>query len=115
MTDDYVLVITTVDSEEAAERLARSAVEAELAASGQVSGGVSTTYRHKGEVLQGQEWQVAFRTARDRYPELEAHLVKEHPYDSPEVIAVPIVAGLPGYLEWISRATRPAGSVPAAL
>ena len=103
---DYLIVVTTVDSREAASKLSRSAVEAGLAASGQVSGPVETTYRHLGEVAEGTEWQVTFRTAADRVEGLQEHLAAEHPYDSPEVIALPISSGLPAYLEWVSRATR---------
>ncbi|MBF9071878.1 divalent-cation tolerance protein CutA [Streptacidiphilus fuscans] len=103
---DYVLVLTTVPSADAAAKLSRSAVEAGFAASGQVSGPIETTYRHLGEVCEGTEWQIAFRAPQDRYPELEAHLIEQHPYDSPEVIALPIVAAPSAYLEWITRATR---------
>ncbi|MEV1005753.1 divalent-cation tolerance protein CutA [Streptomyces sp. NPDC049881] len=105
--DGSLVVITTVDSEEAAARLSRGAVEAGLAASGQVTGPVATTYRHLGEVLDGTEWQVVFRTAADRVEALQAHLLAAHPYDSPEVIALPIVSAPPAYLAWITRATRP--------
>jgi periplasmic divalent cation tolerance protein len=105
---DYLIVITTVDSEAAGAKLSRSAVEAGLAASGQVSGPIATTYRHLGEVCEGTEWQVTFRTTKDRVVELEDHVTAEHPYESPEVIALPILSGPLPYLEWITRATRPA-------
>ncbi|NEA73208.1 divalent-cation tolerance protein CutA [Streptomyces sp. SID13588] len=104
--DEHLIVITTVDTQEAAAKLSRSAVEATLAASGQVTGPIATTYRHLGEVCEGTEWQVTFRTTRDRYGALEEHLSAEHPYDSPEVIGVPIVAARAEYLDWITRATR---------
>ncbi|MGW3183761.1 divalent-cation tolerance protein CutA [Kitasatospora sp. NPDC001119] len=106
---DFLIMITTVDSDAAGAKLSRSAVEAGLAASGQVTGPVATTYRHLGEVCEGIEWQVTFRTTDDRVAELEAHVVAEHPYDNPEVIAVPILSGPQPYLDWITRATRPAG------
>ncbi|MFF4922382.1 divalent-cation tolerance protein CutA [Kitasatospora sp. NPDC001261] len=106
---DFLIMITTVDSDAAGAKLSRSAVEAGLAASGQVTGPVATTYRHLGEVCEGIEWQVTFRTTDDRVAELEAHVVSEHPYDNPEVIAVPILSGPQPCLEWITRATRPAG------
>ncbi|MFD9574996.1 divalent-cation tolerance protein CutA [Streptomyces sp. NPDC059982] len=103
---DFVIVLTTVDAQAGARALSRSAVEKNLAASGQVSGPVETTYRHMGEVTQGTEWQVTFRTTGDRLEALQEHLVANHPYDSPEVIAFAIDAGHPEYLEWITRATR---------
>ncbi|WP_308271912.1 divalent-cation tolerance protein CutA [Kitasatospora sp. SUK 42] len=103
-------MITTVDSEAVGAKLSRSAVEAGLAASGQVTGPVSTTYRHLGEMCEGTEWQVTFRTTEDRVAELERHVVAEHPYDNPEVISLPILSGPSLYLDWITRATRPVGS-----
>ncbi|MCX5377654.1 divalent-cation tolerance protein CutA [Streptomyces sp. NBC_00091] len=103
---DFLLVLTTTDTQEAARALSRSAVEKSLAASGQVTGPIETTYRHLGDVSQGTEWQVTFRTTDDRREALEEHLVAHHPYDSPEVIAFAIDAGRAEYLEWINRATR---------
>ncbi|MFG2415777.1 divalent-cation tolerance protein CutA [Streptomyces goshikiensis] len=103
---DHVIVLTTVDSQDAARRLSRSAVEANLAASGQVTGPIETTYRHLGEVREGTEWQVTFRTAQDRRVSLEEHLVAEHPYDSPEVLTFGIDAGRAEHLAWITRSTR---------
>lgn len=103
---DFLIVITTVDTHDAARKLSRSAVEVALAASGQVSGPIETTYRHLGEVAEGTEYQVTFRTTGDRREALEQHLVDAHPYDSPEVIAFGIDAGRARYLEWIHRATR---------
>ncbi|MET8347619.1 divalent-cation tolerance protein CutA [Streptomyces microflavus] len=103
---DFLIVITTVDAHDAARKLSRSAVEAGLAASGQVTGPIETTYRHLGEVSEGSEYQVTFRTTGDRREALEKHLVDNHPYDSPEVIAFTIDAGRAEYLDWITRATR---------
>ncbi|MFE3787311.1 divalent-cation tolerance protein CutA [Streptomyces goshikiensis] len=79
---DFLIVITTVDNQNAARKLSRSAVEANLAASGQVTGPIETTYRHLGEVSEGTEFQVTFRTACDRREALEKHLLDNHPYDS---------------------------------
>ncbi|WP_137994125.1 divalent-cation tolerance protein CutA [Streptomyces vilmorinianum] len=103
---DFLIVMTTVDSQDAARKLSRSAVEANLAASGQVTGPIETTYRHLGEVCEGTEWQVTFRTTADRRAALEECLVAKHPYDSPEVIALGVDSGRAEYLEWVTRATR---------
>ncbi|QDY77990.1 divalent-cation tolerance protein CutA [Streptomyces qinzhouensis] len=103
---DFWIVITTVDTQVAARKLSRSAVHAGLAASGQVTGLIETAYRHLGEVSEGIEYQVTFRTADDRREALEKHVVDHHPYDSPEVIAFTIDAGRAEYLDWITRSTR---------
>jgi periplasmic divalent cation tolerance protein len=98
-------VSTTTDSRDAALDLARSAVEARLAAGAQVSGPVTSVFWHAGEFGTGEEWQVVLKTVRERYADLEAHLLARHPWDNPEVSAVPLAAGSAGYLEWVHRTT----------
>jgi periplasmic divalent cation tolerance protein len=96
---------TTVDAEDAARALARSAVEARVAACAQVVGPISSTYWWDDEVDTSQEWYVVFKTTSEAYPALEAHIKANHSYDVPEIIATPIVAGNAGYLEWITIET----------
>ncbi|KAB8171232.1 divalent cation tolerance protein CutA [Streptomyces sp. 3MP-14] len=96
-------VSTAVESREAAETLARSAVAARLAAGTQIVGPVTSVFWHLGEMGTGEEWQLLLRTTADRYPALETHLVAHHPWDNPEVVAVPITAGTADYLDWIRR------------
>ncbi|MCB5178123.1 divalent-cation tolerance protein CutA [Streptomyces sp. SMC 277] len=95
-------VLTTVDSADAADALARGAVAQRLAACAQISSPVTSVYRWKGAVETAQEWQVLFKTTEEGYPRLEAWLTAEHPYDTPEIIAAPVVHGSTGYLEWVS-------------
>lgn len=101
----YLQVSTTADSREAAARLAQSAVKAGLAASAQVAGPVASYFWHLGEFGEGEEYQVTLRTTAASYPALEAHLVREHPWDNPEVAAIEITAGSAEYLEWLDRTT----------
>ncbi|MQY07500.1 divalent-cation tolerance protein CutA [Actinomadura macrotermitis] len=102
---DYLQVSTTVDSRDAGMALIRSAVEARLAASGQVFGPAGSVFRHLDELGTGEEWQVFLRTTSDRYSELEKHLVDEHPWDNPEVTYTVIDGGSARYLEWLRRET----------
>ncbi|MCJ1677441.1 divalent cation tolerance protein CutA [Streptomyces sp. APSN-46.1] len=95
-------VLTTVDSAEVARELARDAVEARLAACAQISGPVTSVYRWKDELRSGQEWQVLLKTTEAAYPALEAALIAAHPYDTPEVIATPVVRGSADYLAWVA-------------
>ncbi|MEU3773230.1 divalent-cation tolerance protein CutA [Streptomyces sp. NPDC032472] len=95
-------VLTTVGSAEAAAGLARSAVESRLAACAQVAGPVTSVYRWKGAVETAQEWQVLLKTTAAAYPALEARLTAEHPYDTPEIIATPVVRGSADYLAWVA-------------
>lgn len=93
-------------TEEAATALAKSAVEARLAAGGQVVGPVTSVFWHLGEFGTSQEWQVVLKTTDERYKELEQHIVERHEWTNPEITAVPLVAGLAPYLDWVERSTR---------
>lgn len=101
----YLLVSTTADSRETAVHLAKSAVAVRLAAGAQVIGPVTSVFWHLGELGEGEEWQVFLKTTADRYADLQAHLIREHPWDKPEVTAVELAAGSKGYLEWLDRTT----------
>lgn len=92
-------------SKEVATELARGAVEARLAAGSQVVGPVTSVFWHLGEFGTGEEWQVVLKTTEERYPELEKHLVGRHEWTNPEITAIPIVAGLAPYLDWVDRTT----------
>jgi periplasmic divalent cation tolerance protein len=96
-------VQVAASSREAATELARGAVEARLAAGGQVVGPVTSVFWHLGEFGTGQEWQVVLKTTAARYPELEAHLLDRHEWDNPEITALPLAAGLASYLDWVEQ------------
>ncbi|MEU9124133.1 divalent-cation tolerance protein CutA [Streptomyces sp. NPDC048506] len=102
---EFLTVMTTTDSEEKAERLARGAIEGRLAACAQISSPVTSVYRWDGAVETSREWQVLFKTAQSRYAELERYLLQAHDYDTPEIIATPITRGGNGYLSWIAEET----------
>ena len=98
-------VVTTTDSREEADRLARSTVEHRLAACAQVVGPLTSTYRWRGAVETASEWQCVLKTTSARFDELRAHLEREHSYETPEIVATEIVAGGAAYLDWIRRET----------
>ncbi len=102
---EYCAVLTTIDSREAAQRLARSAVAARLAACAQLVGPIESVYWWEGSLQTAAEWQVWFKTTGERYAELETHLAAEHSYDVPEILRLPIEAGGAGYLSWIRGET----------
>ncbi|MGH3648141.1 MAG: divalent-cation tolerance protein CutA [Micromonosporaceae bacterium] len=102
----FIQVSTATESRAAAEKLARSVVEARLAAGAQIIGPVVSAYWHLGEFGTGEEWQLLLKTRDDRYAALEAHLVEHHPWKNPEISAVPIVSGSESYLGWIRRNTE---------
>lgn len=96
----------TTEGREAAERLAESVIEAGLAACAQVGGPILSFYRWQGRVCRDEEWTLVCKTSADRLAELTAHVVREHSYDVPEVVAVPISGGNPDYLDWVTAETR---------
>lgn len=103
---DYLTVSTATETRDQAIALARSAVEARLAAGAQIVGPVTSVFWHLGEFGTGEEYQLLLKTTAARYPELEAHLLAAHPWDNPEVIAVPIEAGSRACLDWIDNSTN---------
>ncbi|MFF3582047.1 divalent-cation tolerance protein CutA [Streptomyces mirabilis] len=104
-TTAWLTVLTTTDAPEKAEALARGAVEARAAACAQISGPVTSVYRWKGAVETASEWQVLFKTTGARYDALEAYLLAAHDYDTPEIIATPVVRGSADYLRWVEEET----------
>ncbi|CAL9581309.1 divalent-cation tolerance protein CutA [Streptomyces lavenduligriseus] len=105
----HLTVLTTTDSEEKAKALAAGAVEARVAACAQISAPVTSVYRWEGATQTEQEWQILFKTTTARYEDLETYIKEAHDYDTPEIIATPIVAGSGAYLAWLEEETRPAG------
>jgi periplasmic divalent cation tolerance protein len=102
----YLHVTTAVDSAAAAERIAAALVEERLAACAQVVGPVRSTYRWRGAVERADEWLCQLKTTAERWPDVEARVRTLHSYETPEIVAVPIVAGSPAYLAWIDAEVR---------
>jgi periplasmic divalent cation tolerance protein len=107
---EYLQVQTTTDSRAEAMELARAAVEARLAACGQVAGPVASTYWWNDELERAEEWFVVFKLPADRYQALADFLADRHSYDEPEILATPFVAGSPSFLSWMTEETRPRDS-----
>ncbi|WP_411135078.1 divalent-cation tolerance protein CutA [Streptomyces sp. C10] len=104
---DFLQVSTATENREAAVKLAQSVVSARLAAGAQIIGPVVSVFWHQGEFGTGEEWQLLLKVRADRYDEIEAHLLERHPWQSPEVSAVRIVAGADAYLRWVEMTTAP--------
>ncbi|GGT48061.1 divalent-cation tolerance protein CutA [Streptomyces purpureus] len=98
-------VLTTTDSAARAEELARGAVEARLAACAQISGPVTSVYHWQKAIETAEEWQVTFKTTEACYAALEAHLLAAHTYDTPEIVATPVVRASAAYVAWIQAET----------
>ena len=98
---DCCQVTTTLPDRALADRVAAEVVSGRLAACAQVIGPMTSTYRWEGRVDTAEEWYCFLKTTEGRLPELRARLRELHPYEVPEIIAVPISDGDPAYLRWI--------------
>jgi periplasmic divalent cation tolerance protein len=100
-----LLVLTTLPQREAAESLARELLVARLAACIQIGAAVHSLYHWRGEIETADEIPLAIKTRAALYSRLEAAIRARHPYELPEIVAVPISHGLPAYLDWIAAET----------
>lgn len=104
---DVLLVFTTLPDEASAGTLARLLVERQVAACVSKLPSVLSCYRWQGQVEEADEILLLIKTTQVRYAALEAMILEHHPYELPEIVAVPVVAGLPGYLNWVVAETTP--------
>jgi periplasmic divalent cation tolerance protein len=102
-----LLVLTNLPDRETAERLAGALIEQRVAACVNILAPCRSVYRWKGAVQREEEHPVLIKTTAERYPALEAAIRAAHPYELPEIIAVPIEHGLPAYLAWVDAETKP--------
>ena len=101
----YIQVVTTTARREEAERIARELVETHLAACVQIVGPITSTYRWQGKIETGEEWQCWAKTRGDLFARVEEAIRRIHPYEVPEILAVPVVAGSASYLAWLDAET----------
>lgn len=103
---EILLIITNLPDTDSADRLARQLVESRAAACVNRLAPCSSIYRWQGNIETATEVPLLIKTARDAYPRLESLIRELHPYELPEIIAVPVETGLPGYLAWVEAETR---------
>jgi periplasmic divalent cation tolerance protein len=97
-----LLVLTNLPDRAAAERLADALIEQRLAACVNLLAPCRSVYRWKGALQRDEEHPMLIKTTSERYPALEAAIRAGHPYELPEIIAVPIERGLQAYLDWVA-------------
>ena len=101
-----LLVMTNLPDRAAAEKLADRLLEERVAACVNILAPCRSVYRWKGAVQLVEEHPMLIKTTRERYPALEQALRAGHPYELPEIIAVPIERGLSAYLDWVAAETK---------
>ncbi|MEX2527763.1 MAG: divalent-cation tolerance protein CutA [Gemmatimonadota bacterium] len=107
-TEVQVVLVTAPDTE-SAQSLGRAVVEEQLAACVNLIPGVHSIYRWEGSVETDDEVLLLVKTTRSRLDALIHRVHDLHPYDLPEVLALPVTAGLEGYLAWVGDETRAGG------
>lgn len=103
--EQYCLILTTCPNRDEAERLARLLVELRLAACVQVTG-VTSFYEWDGAINRDDEQLLVIKAPSASYDEIEAAISRNHSYDVPEIVRIPITAGSEEYLRWIDAVTR---------
>jgi periplasmic divalent cation tolerance protein len=106
MTAGALVAISTVGKPEDAHRIARALVEKGVAACVNILPGVVSVYRWKGQVEQDAELLLVIKTTAARLADLERELRAVHPYEVPELVALPIQAGSEPYLAWLGDSVR---------
>lgn len=102
-----LLVLTTLPDQAAAERVASALISSHAAACVSILSECRSVYRWQGAVEQASEVPLLIKTTQSAYPRLEQAIRDLHPYELPEIVAIPVVAGLAGYLDWVARETNP--------
>ena len=103
---ETLLVLTHLPNAESARSLARQLVEQRLAACVNILAPCRSVYRWQGKIEDAEEVPLLIKTTAARYNALEAAIRAGHPYELPEIIAVPVACGLPGYLAWVATETE---------
>lgn len=106
MPENTLIVLTTVPDRATAEQLAEQLIEQNLAACVNIMGEMTSVYRWQGKIHQGTEHQLLIKTCLSGYPAVQTWITEHHPYELPEILAIPVAAGLPAYLDWVQECTR---------
>jgi periplasmic divalent cation tolerance protein len=107
---DAILIFTNLPDSESALRLAQKLVESRCAACVNVLSGCTSVYHWQGVTETAEEVPVLIKTRSSLYEAVEQAIRAHHPYEVPEIIAVPVTQGLPAYLEWVGAETLAPGS-----
>lgn len=103
---DVLLVFTNLPDQASAQALAADLIEQRLAACVSILSPCHSVYRWQGKIETAEEVPLLIKTSVHRYAALEQAIRAQHPYELPEIVAVPVNAGLPAYLSWVSAETR---------
>lgn len=103
---EYIQVATTTETRADAQAISSAVVEKRLAACAQIVGPITSTYWWQGKIETAEEWLCVIKSKEVLYKKLERAIREIHPYKEPEIIALPIIKGSKGYLDWLNENTR---------
>lgn len=104
------VVLTTVGSEDAAERLVRALLDERVIACGTALPGARSLYRWQGAIADDREVVLLLKTVPGRLPDLVRAFTRHHPYEVPELLALPVADGAAPYLAWLAAAVAPSSA-----
>ena len=104
--DEIILVLTHLPDHASAQRVVNALIESHAAACVNILAECNSVYRWQGKIETASEVPLLIKATRATYPHLEATIRAHHPYELPEIIAVPVIAGFPGYLLWVVQETQ---------
>jgi periplasmic divalent cation tolerance protein len=99
--EGFIQVMTTTGTREDAERISRRLVETRIAGCVQIIGPIASCYRWQGKIETAEEWLCLAKSRRECYGAIEETIRLLHPYETPEIIALPVEAGSRDYLTWL--------------
>jgi periplasmic divalent cation tolerance protein len=100
---DFIQLMTTTETEADAQEIARALVERRLAGCVQVIGPITSTFFWQGQVETAGEWLCLIKSKGEFYPELESAIRELHPYEVPEILALPVLGGSQPFLDWLDE------------
>ncbi|HAC64964.1 MAG TPA: cytochrome C biogenesis protein CcdA [Cyanothece sp. UBA12306] len=103
MPQEYITVMTTVPSKSEADNIANSLLQEKLAGCVQIIGPITSHYCWQNQIYNDEEWICFIKSSQVLYDELEQKILQIHPYEVPEIIALPIVKGSADYLGWLAQ------------
>jgi len=100
---EFIQVFTTVAKRSDAERIAKALSDKKLSACSQIIGPITSVYKWKGKVEKSKEWLCLSKSKKNNYKKIEKAIKEIHPYELPEIIAVPIIEASREYLAWMRK------------
>jgi periplasmic divalent cation tolerance protein len=104
--EEYIQVFVTTDKKEDAEKIAGVLVEGRMAGCTQIVGPIVSTYWWKGNIETAEEWLCLIKSKKSLYQKIEKAVKEMHTYETPEIIAIPIVDGSKDYFEWLKNEVK---------